>query len=316
MLAHQAEDRNALPFFALLYDLLAFIQQATADALPAHQVEQQLWTRLLALGRQAFGLFLQLQGSGDLGPALELPDGSTAHRLDQPHDRCYRSVFGDFTLQRTAYGSRAGQKILLVPLDNRLQLPASDYSYLLQQWDQALGCECAFARIAATLQDMLGVKQPVDSLEHGNRQMAEAVAPFRAARPLPAAQEEGAVFVLSGDGKGVVMRRGPDDPLPNAHRGKGDKANKKRMAIVGAIYSVDRYPRTAEEVVAALFRDPRTPGQKKDPRPEPVGKHVWARLSQAADGSLAEPIDAVFGRFGSRRSWTDAIQGRPRRCCA
>ena len=26
-----------------------------------------------------------------------------------------------------------------------------------------------------------------------------------------------------------------------------------------------------------------------------MGKHLWGRLSRAADGSLTEPIDAVFG---------------------
>src|SRR5436305_10414506 len=265
MLAHQAEDRNALPFFPLLHDLLAYVRQAADDGLPAHRVEQDLWTRLLALGRHAFGLFLDLQGSGDLGPALDLPDGTTAARLDQPHQRGYRSVFGDFTLRRTAYGSREGQKILFVPLDNRLQLPASDYSYLLQQWDQALGCECAFARIAATLHDMLGVRQPVDSLEQGNRQMAQAVESFRAARPLPAPEEEGAVFALIDDGKGVVLRRGPDDPKPKAHRGKGDKANKKRMAIVGALYSVDRYQRTPERGGGRVVPRPTHPRAEAGP---------------------------------------------------
>ena len=297
MLAHQAEDRNALPFFALLHDLLGYVQQAARDGCPAHEVEQQLWTRLLALGRHAFGLFLALQGTGDLGPTLTLPDGATAQRLEQTHDRPYRSVFGDFTLSRTAYGSREGQKITFVPLDARLQLPESDYSYLLQKWDQALGCEAAFARVAATLLDVLGLKQPVDSLEQMSRHMAQAVAPFQEARPLPPPKDEGAVLVLSADGKGIVMRRGPDDPPPKAHRGKGDKANKKRMAVVGALYSVARYPRSPEEVTAALFRDPRTPGQPAARRPTPVGKHVWARLSRAADGSLGEPIDAVFGRL-------------------
>jgi hypothetical protein len=295
MLAHQAEDRNALPFFALLHDLLHYVRQAADAGLPAHQVEQELWTRLLALGRHAFGLFLDLQGSGDLGPTLELPDGSTAHRLEQPHDRPYRSVFGDFTLSRTVYGSREGQKIAFVPLDNRLQLPASDYSYLLQQWDQTLGCEAAFARVQATVEDILGLDQPVDTLEHGSRHLAEAVEPFRQSRPLPEPAQEGELFVLSADGKGVVLRRGPDDPKPKAHRGKGDKANKKRMAIVGTLYSVDRHVRRPEEVVAALFRDPRAPGAKPAARPTPVGKHVWARLSRAADGSLGEPVDAVFG---------------------
>jgi hypothetical protein len=100
--------------------------------------------------------------------------------------------------------------------------------------------------------------------------------------------------VLSDDGKGVVMRKGPGDPPPKAHRKKGEKANKKRMAVVGAIYSVGRHVRTPEEVTAALFRDQRTPGQEEAQRPQPVGKHLWARLSRAKDGALGEPIDCVF----------------------
>jgi hypothetical protein len=65
-------------------------------------------------------------------------------------------VFGDFTITRVCYGSREGQKIDFVPLDNRLQLPASDFSYVLQDWDQALCVEEAFAQAASTVARMLG----------------------------------------------------------------------------------------------------------------------------------------------------------------
>src|SRR4051794_31603199 len=98
MLAHQAEGRNALPFFSLLHDLLAFVRQAAQDGLPAHQVEQDLGNRLLALGRHAFALFLPLPGGGDPAPPSTSPDGTTAARLGRPPERAYRSVFGDFTL--------------------------------------------------------------------------------------------------------------------------------------------------------------------------------------------------------------------------
>src|SRR5262245_51383265 len=277
MIAHTAEAGNAPTLTSLLDALRAFVARAAADGRPAHEVERQLFSRALAIGREAFALFLRLQGPGDLGEEVRLPDGSCAHRLEQPRGRAYRSVFGDFTLRRACYGSREGQRIAFVPLDNRLQLPAGDYSYLLQEWDQALGCECAFARVAATLFDALGVEQPVDSLERGSRQMALAVEPFRQARPLPPPEQEGELFVVTDDGKGVVMRKGPGEAAVKAHRGKGDKANKKRMAIVGAIYSVDRYPRTPEELTAALFRDPRAAAGETGKRPEPVGKHLWAR---------------------------------------
>ena len=293
MIAHNVEVGNAPSLDSLLVSLVAFVHSAAADGLPAHQVERQLFSQVLTLGREAFSLFLRLQGQGDLGENLQV-DGEVVRRLDEPHDRPYRSVFGDFNIRRVVYGSREGQKILFVPLDNRLQLPQGDYSYLLQEWDQTLACESAFARVSATIDSMLGVEQPVDSLERINRDMAQSVESFRENRPLVQPEKEGELFVVTDDGKGVVMRRGPDDAPAKAHRGKGDKANKKRMAVVGGIYSVDRHVRTPEEMTAALFRDPRGPGQEKEDRPEPVGKHLWARLSEAADGNQAEPIEAVF----------------------
>jgi hypothetical protein len=313
MIAHQAETGNAPSLAALADQLLGFVRHAADQGRPAHDVERAIWDRVLKLGREAFALFLRLHGTGDVGEQLTLPDGSTADRLPTTHARGYRSVFGDFTLTRTCYGTRDGQRIALVPLDNRLQLPASDYSYLLQEWDAALGCESAFARVAATIRDILGVEQPVDSLERNHRRVAASVESFRDTRPVPVPADEGEVFVVSADGKGVPMRRGPDDPPAKAHRGKGDKANKKRMAIVGALYSVDRHTRTAAEVAAALFRDPRSDRGPRPNRPVPVGKHAWGRLSRASDGSLGEPIDAVFGWLTGELGRRNA-SGRPVVC--
>jgi hypothetical protein len=298
MIAHDVELGNAPGLTAQMTALAEYIQHAAQIGLRADEVEQNVWDQVLAVGHQALGLFFRLSGTGDVGEQVQLPDGSTAARLEELHTRPYRSVFGDFTLNRTCYGSREGQKITFVPLDNRLQLPEGGYSYILQRWDATLGSESAFARVAATVKDILKIEQPVGSLEQNIRHMAASVEPFRQSRPLPEAADEGELFVASADGKGVVIRRGPGDPPPKAHRDKGDKANKKRMAIVGAIHSVDRYKRTPEEVTAALFRDPRRPGEPVPARPVPVGKHVWARLSQAPDGSIDEPIKTVFSWLG------------------
>jgi hypothetical protein len=279
----------------LVQELAAYVRQAALDATPAHDAERGIWTRILALGRQALELFFQLNGTGDLGQTITLPDAQTLQRLPDTHARAYRSVFGDFTLRRTVYGTRVGQKIELVPLDARLQLPGSDYSYLLQQWDQALGCESAFARVGVTLFDILGLKQSTDSLERMNRQMAEAIHSFRIARPVPSAAEEGEVMVVQADGKGVVMRRPADEPKIHAHRTKGQKANQKRMAAVGTIYSVGRVVRTPADVVASLFRDPVTDRPVlTSTRPRPVGKHVWASLTYEEDGIIVPGTDLVF----------------------
>ena len=125
----------------LAAELQAYVREAAAQGAPAHEAERAIWQRLLALGRAALGLFFTLQGTGDLGDTVPLPDGQTCQRLPELHDRRYVSIFGPFTLQRTCYGSREGQQIAFVPLDNRLQLPESAFSYVLQDWDQALCVE-------------------------------------------------------------------------------------------------------------------------------------------------------------------------------
>ena len=272
-----------------LVALQTLIHQAAHDGTAAHQVEHAIWQQVLRLGHQALQLFFHLHGSGDQGETVTLPDGRTLERLNELHSRRYVSVFGPFTLPRTVYGTREGQKIEFVPLDQRLQLPDSVFSYLLQDWDQALCAEQAFGQVNVTIARMLNLKQSVDSLEHMNQDMAEQATPFRLNRPLPPAAEEGALFVVSADGKGVVLRRGAEDAAAPAYRTKGDKASQKRMATVGTVYSVDRYPRTPEQIVAALFRD--GPRPEAD-RPEPCHKQVWASLLQA-DVPLSG-MEAVF----------------------
>jgi hypothetical protein len=262
----------------ILTELHAFLHRAAQDGTAVHEVERIVWNRVLCIGRQALQQFFTLVGTGDQGASVALPDGRSFDRLPELHSRRYVSIFGEFTLHRTAYGSREGQKIEFVPLDNRLQLPASAFSYVLQDWDQALCVENAFGQVNTTIGRMLGLKQSVDSLEHMNQDLAQHATPFRLNRPLPPAAEEGELFVVSADGKGVVLRRGPEDPAPPAYRTKGDKASHKHMATVGTVYSVDRYVRTPEQIVAALFRDGPRPEAK---RPRPQHKQVWASLAQA-----------------------------------
>lgn len=274
--------------------LQAFVVAAARTGKPVHEVESRLWYELLRLGFHYLGQFFALAGDGDMGETVCGPDGQEWQRLEQRHARPYVSVFGRFLLERVIYGSREGQKIEFVPLDNRLQLPESVYSYLLQDWSQGLCVESAFGKVAATLERMFGLKVSVDGLERINEQMAEPVADYRLDRPKPAADTEGELLVASGDGKGIVMRRQADDPAPAAHRSKGEKASQKRMAMVATVYSVDRYVRTPEEVVAALFRDPRDDKDRPSPRPQPQHKRVMASLAQVnEEGVERAAVDIV-----------------------
>jgi len=278
---------------AILAELHALVRGAAEKGVAIHEVERAIWQQVLQIGRALLSKFLALLGSGDLGERVTLPDGRVCERLPEEHSRRYVSIFGEFQLQRAVYGSREGQKIEFVPLDNRLQLPESMFSYLLQDWDQSLCVEEAFGQAERTVARMLGFKQSVDTLERMNAQMAERVEDFRAERTLPPAEEEGEIVVSSADGKGVVMRRAPGEETPPAHRTKGEKASRKEMAMVGAVYTVDRHLRTAEEVVAALFGDERA--EPKRPRPKPRHKQTMASLAYTdAAGTTHSGIEKTY----------------------
>jgi hypothetical protein len=275
----------------LVPQLVEFLTSALDDGTPIHSVERGLWDLALQMGRRALTAFFDAHGTGDLGESLTLPEGQEVQRLEALHSRRYVSIFGEFTLQRTVYGSREGQALAFVPLDNRLQLPASVFSQVLQDWDQSLAMEQAFSQVSQTIERMLQLRQSVDTLEGMNRQMAGDVGWFRELQvtPPPAA-EEGPIVVTTADCKGIVIRGQGSPTVCGGERPAGQRANQKRMATVGAVYTVAPYVRTAAEVVAALFRDP---DYQPRPRPQPQHKHVWASLPHT-EPEPCRSIDVVF----------------------
>ena len=185
-------------------EVVELLASALQEGMPAH--EEGLWDLLLRAGNRGMQALFDSHGTGDLGPILTLPNGDEVNRLEKLHARQYVSIFGRFDLKRVAYGTRESQAIAFVPLDNRLQLPESGFSYLLQDWDQELAVEQAFSKVNQTIERMLRLKQHTDSLENMNRQMAEDTTAFRESLPAPPAAEEGQIIVVTADCKGVVIR--------------------------------------------------------------------------------------------------------------
>lgn len=273
-----------------------FIHQAAADGLAAHEMEKGIWKIALCIGRLAFQRFLDVSGSGDLGESVELPDGKRVNRLREPRTRDYMSVFGEFQIHRYVYGSREGQKIDFVPLDTRLQLPESKFSFLLQDWDQLAATEEPYQKVSNFLERILGLKQHVDSLERMSRKMTDDAEAFCWSREAPPVEEEGELIVETADGKGVPIRRGADVPVIHDHAPKrGPKPDRKKMATLAAVYTVDRFVRTPEEVVDALFRKPGEPRPSWD-RPRPCHRHVFAALNH--ENSAGDFVDGQAAAFG------------------
>ena len=294
ILAEMAAFDNLEELAEMAEGLATFVQQAAVEGTAAHEVENGIWQRVLAMGRQATSQFFQMQGDGDVGETIKMPDGEELRRLPEPHQRTYRSIFGPFTLSRYVYGTREGQRIDFVPFDARLELPESELSYVLENWAGTLCVEHAFARTAQTLDTILGLSISVDSLERMSRTMAESVAGFRDSLGKPRAKEEGKIIVTTADGKGIPMRRPADQRPVGARRKKGEKANKKQMATLGCVYTVDPKHRTAEDVVTVLFRE--RPVQQSSESPEPVARHkrVWSSLTYEQGDLQVDAETEVF----------------------
>lgn len=278
MMIYEEQIRKFEEIIRTVDSLRDLIVESVREGREAHEVEELLFRSVLKLAAQFMEAFFEMVGAGDVGETVELPDGRIVKRLD-PQPRTYRSVFGDFQITRFVYAVRQGQKIELEPTDQQLGLPESDFSYLLQEWGQLLGVEHAWGKVMELLQHILGIPVCVDSLERTNRKMAEIVEPFREQLSPPDPEEEGEILVATVDNKGVPIRRPAEGPPPGARRKKGEKANKKRHATLGGVYSVDRKQRTPEDVVAALFRERPRRRRREAVDPQARQKRFRATLS-------------------------------------
>lgn len=271
-------------------------------------VEEEVFRSVLGLGLMMMKIYLAAEGTGDVGEIFE-HEGRMLRRLEELHERRYVSVFGELKIARQVYGTRETQKLEVVPLDARLGLPEGEYSNLLQQWDQSFCVRNSYEESRSSVEQILGLRQSVQALEHMNGHMAQSVEGFRQQQAPPPAEEEGPILVFTADCKGVPMRRQADEPAPQGRLKTGEKANKKRMAVVGAVYSVDPFVRTAEEVVDEILRE-----KAKARRPRPQHKRVRAELTLERDGQEINGKDTVFGWFREQHQQRNA-QGYKKVVC-
>lgn len=304
------EEVDILKARAKFDEMVAMINKAVTAAERIDLVEKDLWERLLQLGHTLLRGYVNAHGTGDLGPTLEY-EGQQLNRLDELYYRRYVSIFGELLIGRMAYGTRATQKLQVIPLDSRLGLPESEFSNLLQDWDQSLCVQGSYSESRQTVQRILGMRQTIGSLETMSQKMAQEVPQFFAEQPALTPAPEDSIIVLTADHKGVVMRRDAenDEPAPKGRLGKGQKRNKKKMACVGGVYDVAPFVRTAEDVVDELMRE-----KKQSERPKPQNKRLRAELTQRLEDEEIKGTEFIFPWFSQELSMRDP-EGRRQVVC-
>ena len=109
--------------------------------------------------------------------------------------------------------------------------------------------------------------------------------------------------MATADGKGVPLIRDHVE-VPPVHGPKPSRPGNRRMATVACVYSVDPYFRTAQDVVAALFRDPRDKDATAAARPKPCHKRMTACFPTLEDTGSDDELRIP----GDIHAWTWAAE--------
>ena len=202
-------------------------------------------------------------------------DGIARTRAESGHGRPLATVFGQVRVTRIAYRAPGAPNVH--PLDAALNLPEEKQSHGLRKLAAAGSARGSFDDAAAAITRATGVKTGKRQVEQLARHAAIDVDAFYASRrPGPAPDEH--VLVLTGDGKGIVMR--PDALRPATAKAAasgrnklatrlspGEKHGRKRMAELACVYDAAPAPRAPGDIIAPPRTEKKNAARDNGPPP-------------------------------------------------
>jgi hypothetical protein len=293
-----------------------FLRSEEAWQVKHSELERQLEGMSRELMRKLLQAHLELRQPGQ---AVEpVRDAAGTPLTPTPvHGRSLESIFGAVEVARTGY--RAAGTSSLHPLDGALNLPPEKYSLEVRRRAAVEAAKSSFDEGVKTLEMYTGAHVPKRQFEELVIRAAQDFEAFYANRQAGARADPhtGSILVLTVDGKGVVMR--PEDLREatqcaaaaraktfTARLGGGRRLHAKRMASVAAIYTVEPFVRTPEEIL------PESPARQATgpARPRPEHKRVWASLAQSPEAVIREMFDEAARRDpqGQKR-WVALVDG-------
>ena len=252
--------------------LIQFVRE-NAESLEAHEMEALIFQKLIPLGLAALKTYFAQRGTGEMGEAIRREDGVILAKESGLHPRRYVSLFGALPVPRTCY--RTAGEPGIFPLDEAVNFPDRCYSHYLQEWMNLLSLDHSFTEGAERLQHFFGVSLVESGMVLVAREGARDYDAYYAHKTPPPPEAEGELVVVSVDGKGVPMIQSEAAKL-QAKPDTGDPRPKKKEALVGVSYTVDRKERSAEDLAERLI-DPeahRARRKEKGKEEEPKGRNI------------------------------------------
>jgi hypothetical protein len=278
----------------LFSSLECWLSSAPALTLPLHRVEQEQRIKGRQVQRLLLQAHVQQRGTGDVGPALKVLQASSCslftHRRLQR--RTLKTIFGPIDIDRIGY-SHLGQPSIH-PLDEALQLPARSFSYELQKRLVQAAVQGPLRESIDRVLDTSGLTVPMRSLEQILQDAAQDFDAFYAQRPADPSSPAASILVVAVDCKGIPIVKPPRNER-SVRRTKGQKANRKKMATVAAVFTRQPWIRTPEQVVESLFRVHTKTNNDQSP-PKPENKRVWASLVKGKAAVVDEVVAEAHRR--------------------
>jgi len=275
-----------------------WLYSSEAHSLPLRGVEVAEQRR----GRELLRLLLQAhvesRGDGDVGAAIRVcepnsPDGHLIYTHKREHTRHLITIFGEIHVKRIGYSMEGRRNIH--PLDEQLQLPGRKYSYEIQRLVVKKAVQGPFDEVIDAVYEATGVIIPKRSAEKIVIDASADFYSFYARRRGTGGERGGSILVGSIDCKGIPMVKS-ELMGKKVRRGKGQKAQKKKMATVAAVFTQEPYIRTPEEVVQSLFPIGGPQSKSRHKSSGPQRKRVWASLQASKDWFISDVKEEMARR--------------------
>jgi hypothetical protein len=288
-----------------LEDIVGELMAAVKEGRRFNEVVDLVGSDGRELQRLLLQSYLDEGGLGDVGREVVSSTGDE-HERGRVRPRKVMTVFGEVEVSRRAYERTGGDS--LHPRDGQLNLPRGLHDYgvcKVVAYEVAKG---SFDEAVDSLRRQTGASMSKSTAEEIAQSTAADFETFYAQwEPPPGGIGPGHAVVMSCDGAAIVMlpedlreptRRAAeaDEARPDGLLDQGEKRNRKRRAMVTAVYGIKLWPRTPDDILPLLDE-----GEAEAPRPKPLHKRVAA--------TLEDPVPAVSAMFDA------ADQLDPRREC-
>lgn len=229
--------------------------------------------------------------------------------------RTLNSLFGSVTVIRKSYRQRNETSVF--PMDAALNLANDRYSDGIRYRTSKEALRGSFDDVVESVGETTGGHVPKRQSLNIVRDVAQDFEAFYRKRRFIEPEATSDLRVLSFDGKGIVMR---PDGLRDVTRkaaqkrkklksrlSQGEKKDRKRMAQVAAVYTVQPHVRTPSSIMKT------SDDQNVLPFRTPIrNKRVWASVEREAEEVIEEAfLEALQRDPEQKRQWVVLIDGLP-----